>query len=111
MSQHSSWVRFTDDREFRSASLVQALHSSSCVKPDVRRKPSQLPHRIEEAMLEVLTRPITTISEREDAMRRELELRALFVALAPDAAHNLVRRFDGGNDPLAQALRRFIRSR
>ena len=62
-------------------------------------------------MLEILRRPISTNSEREDAMRRELELRALFVALAPDQAHSLVRRLDTGNDPLAQALRRFIRGR
>ena len=74
-------------------------------------KTSQLPTRIEQAMLEVLSRPISTSSEREDEMRRKGELRALFVELAPDQAHGLIRRFDSGDDPLAQALRRFIRRR
>lgn len=60
-------------------------------------------------MLEVLTRPTTQASD--DAMRREAQLRALFVALGPDEAHDLFRRFDAGDDPLAQALRRFIRRR
>jgi hypothetical protein len=64
---------------------------------------------IEHAMLEVLTRPISEPSD--DAMRREAELRALFVELGPDEAHDLFRRFDAGDDPLALALRRFIRRR
>jgi hypothetical protein len=64
---------------------------------------------IEHAMLEVLTRPMSRTSD--DTTRREAELRALFVELAPDQANDLIRRFDAGDDPLAEALRRFIRRR
>ena len=56
-------------------------------------------------MLEILT----TASERDDATRREL--RALFVELPPAQAHELFRRFDAGNDPLAEAFRHFVRHR
>lgn len=60
----------------------------------------------------VLTRPMTrTWSDDDAAMRREAELRALFVELAPREAHDLVRRLDNGDDPLAAALRRFVRRR
>jgi len=62
-------------------------------------------------MLEVLTRPSDSMSEREDAIRRELELRTLFGKLPPAHAHDLVRRFDAGNDRLALALRQFLRRR
>ena len=56
-------------------------------------------------MLAVLSKT----SKHEEAARREL--RDLFVGLAPDQAHDLFRRFDRGDDPLALALRRFIRRR
>ena len=56
-------------------------------------------------MLEVLTKT----SEQETATRRVLH--ALFVELEPDQAHDLLRRVDKGSDPLALALRRFIRRR
>lgn len=56
-------------------------------------------------MLDVLAKT----SEHEEATRREL--RALFVELEPNQAHDLFRRFDSGDDPLALALRRFIRRR
>ena len=78
------------------------------VKPD---NASQLPLRIEHVMLEILTRPRSRISEREDCTQREGELRALFTVLDPDQAHDLVRRFDAGHDPLALELRRFVRRR
>ena len=68
---------------------------------------SKLPPYIEQTMLEILDRPSASTS----ALRREEALRALFVALAPRHAHDLFRRFDAGDDPLAHALRRFLRRR
>ncbi len=62
-------------------------------------------------MLYVLSRPSTQTSAREDSMRREEALRALFIELSPDQAHDLIRRLDTGDDPLAAAFRRFVRSR
>ena len=82
-------------------SLVRPLHAKSVVKHGDQGKTSQLPIRIEQAMLEVLNRPSSTTSQRD-------ELRALFVELAPAQAHGLIRRVDAGGDPLAEALRRFI---
>lgn len=67
--------------------------------------------QIEQAMLEVLTRPCEHVPDREDVLRREGELRALFVKLAPAQAHDLIRRLDAGDDQLALALRRFRRRR
>ena len=60
---------------------------------------------IEQAMLDVLAKT----SEREEAARRQL--RALFVELGPAQANDLIRRIDTSDDPLAEALRRFIRRR
>lgn len=62
-------------------------------------------------MLYVLSRPSAQTSERADSMRREEALRALFIELSPDQAHELIRRLDTGDDPLAEAFRRFVRRR
>lgn len=62
-------------------------------------------------MLYVLSRPSAKTSAREDSMRREGALRALFMELAPEQAHDLIRRLDTGDDPLAEAFRQFVRAR
>ncbi len=62
-------------------------------------------------MLYVLSRPSSKTSVREDSMRREEALRALFIELPPEQAHDLIRRLDTGDDPLAEAFRKFVRSR
>ncbi len=78
------------------------------VKPD---NTSPLPLNIERVMLEILTRPRSRFSEREDSTQREGALRALFTVLDARHAQDLFRRLDAGDDPLAEELRRFVRRR